>query len=158
MLTIREATTTDIERLITLETRLFVEDAGQHEPFADTTWPEREGRADFEQLIDSSERLLLAACVGNDIVGFLAGYLSPSSPTREPVTYATLRSLYVDVAHRRGGAASALTTHFVDWATERGAAEAHVDSYAANDGAQQLYERHGFAVRSLARVLPLQTP
>lgn len=156
MPTVRVASHRDIDRLVTLESALFVEDAGQHEPYTDATWPRREGRADFERFIDSPDCLLTAACEGNHIVGFLAGYLSPPSPTRQPVTFATLRSLYVDDDHRRSGAASALTEHFVTWATARGAVEAHVDSYAANEAAQLLYERQGFTVRSTSRVLPLR--
>lgn len=156
MPTVREATHSDIDRLIALESALFVEDAGQHEPYADTTWPSREGRADFERFIDAPDHLLIAACAEDHIVAFLAGYLSPSSPTRQPVTFATLRSLFVDADHRRSGAASALTEHFVAWATEHGAVEAHVDSYAANEAAQRLYERQGFAMRSISRVLPLR--
>jgi ribosomal protein S18 acetylase RimI-like enzyme len=43
----------------------------------------------------------------------------------------------------------------VDWARAKGCVEAHVDSYAANEPAQRLYERHGFVVRSTARALTL---
>ena len=45
----------------------------------------------------------------------------------------------------------------VAWASERQAVEVHVDSYLANEAAQRLYEQLGFAVRSVARVLPLRS-
>ena len=157
MTLIREAMAGDVDRLVVLESALFAEDAGQHEPYADPTWPEREGAADFAQLIESPDSLLSAAVHGREIVGFLAGYVSSSSPTRQPMDFAVLRSLFVQADHRRSGAASSLTRHFVEWASARGAVEVHVDSYAANSGAQQLYEQLGFAVRSVTRVLPLAT-
>lgn len=37
--------------LVALESALFATDAVAHEPLADPTWPEREGRRDFERLL-----------------------------------------------------------------------------------------------------------
>ena len=145
----------DIEALIELEAALFAEDAGQHDPYSDTTWPHREGREDFEKLIASSDGLVLVARGSGPIVGLLVGYVVRSSPTRQPVEYGILRSLYVAEDARRSGAATVLTERFVEWARGRGCVEAHVDHYAANVAAGELYERCGFAPRSVSRVLSL---
>ena len=155
MSTVRRATSEDLDDLVRLESALFVEDAGVYEEFADTSWPEREGRDDFRQLIESSKCLMLVAEQVDSVVGFLAGYMASSSPTRQPVEYAVLRSLYVAVDQRRRGAAQLLINEFLAWARTKECVEAHVDSYAANVGVQALYERNGFTVRSISRVLRL---
>ncbi|MEP7115752.1 MAG: hypothetical protein ABI862_20980, partial [Ilumatobacteraceae bacterium] len=55
-----EAPTADqIDELIALETLLFAEDAARHDTFVDTTWPAREGRQDFEQLLANPACIVL---------------------------------------------------------------------------------------------------
>jgi ribosomal protein S18 acetylase RimI-like enzyme len=155
MLTVSNATLDDVDELVELESRLFAEDAGRYERFADITWPQREGRADFLQLIAADSCLVLIAKADGVAVGFLAGYQGTSSPTRLPHTYAELRSLYVNAERRGQGAGSALTERFLAWARAAGCDEAHVDSYADNHGAQRFYERHGFVARSVSRAMSL---
>ena len=155
MITVSQATSDDIEALVGLESKLFHEDAGRYDPYSDTTWPEREGRKDFGDLIDSPDGILLAGHRSDEVVGLLAGYAAKSSPTRQPVEYAVLRTMYVAEDARRFGVATLLIDHFLGWARERGCAEAHVDHYAANDPAARLYEQAGFHARSLSRALPL---
>ncbi len=155
MITVGEAEPSQIGDLIELEAALFVEDAGRHDPFSDPTWPQREGREDFENLIASPDGIVLAACRDSDAVGLLAGYATTASPTRQPVQYAVLRTMYVAEDVRRQGVAVRLTERFLEWARARGCAEAHVDHYAANSAAGALYERCGFKTRSVSRALRL---
>jgi ribosomal protein S18 acetylase RimI-like enzyme len=155
MITVEPATHDDIARLVELETGLCREDAGRHERFADVTWPDREGHDDFVQLLANPSALVLHARADGVTVGFAVGYLQQSSPTRLPVTYGVLRSLYVEPSHRDAGVGTQLTAAFVAWASANGCAEAHVESYAANDGAQRFYARHGFQAVSLSRALLL---
>lgn len=155
MITVEPATHDDIAMLVELEEGLFREDAGRHERFADVTWPGREGHDDFVRLLADPSALVLHARAETMTVGFVAGYLQPSSPTRLPVTYGVLRSLYVEPSHRNAGVGSRLTAAFVAWARASGCAEAHVESYAANEGAQRFYARHGFEAVSVSRALAL---
>ena len=155
MITVEPATHDDIPRLVELEEGLFREDAGLHERFADVTWPSREGHEDFVQLLTNPSTLVVHARVDAIIVGFAVGYLQPSSPTRLPVTYGVLRSLYVEPSRRNAGVGSRLTAVFVGWARANGCVEAHVESYAANEDAQRFYARHGFEAVSVSRTLPL---
>ena len=155
MITVSEATPGDIDQLVELEICLFAEDAGNHDPFADVTWPSREGSKDFEDLLASPDGIVIAARRSDEVVGFLAGYIQQSSPTRLPVEYAVLRSMYVSQNERRTGAATLLAKRFLAWARNRGCAEAHVDHYVANEGAAALYERCGFKARSVSRALTL---
>lgn len=154
-MTIRSAETRDLGELVRLEGELFATDAAAHEPMADPTWPAREGRRDFERLLADDQSLVLIADLAGETIGHLVGYLARSSATRLPSTYAVLRSMYIDVAQQRQGFGTALVEAFVRWARSHDCDEAHVDAYAANFGAQEFYERHGFAPRSISRALTL---
>ena len=155
MLSVGEAAPSEIDALLRLEAALFLEDAGRHDPFSDPTWPEREGRQDFEDLIASPSGIVLAARNSHEVVGLLAGYATQSSPTRQPVETAVLRTMYVARSARRHGDATMLTERFLEWARDRGCVEAHVDHYAANRAAGVLYERCGFEPRSVSRAITL---
>ncbi len=85
MIAVVEATPSEIDALVDLEAALFLEDAGRYDPFSDPTWPEREGRKDFEDLISSPDGILLAARISDEVVGLLAGYATKASPTRQPL-------------------------------------------------------------------------
>lgn len=156
MVSISAATVDDVGSVVELEGRLFAEDSGVYEPFADITWPAREGAADCRKLIDDPDGIVLLACDGCDAIGLLMGYAAQASSTRQPVRYAVLRSMYVAAAHRRGGVARQLTERFIEWARAHECVEAQVNHYAANDGAGRLYEQCGFEAHSLNRVLLLE--
>jgi ribosomal protein S18 acetylase RimI-like enzyme len=145
----------DIDALVDLESRLFAEDAGQHDKYTDVTWPTREGHGDFVRLLADQTSLVLVARGGGEIVGYVDAYVSEASSTRKPVRYAVLRSMYVNSDHRRQGIGHLLVGHFISWARAHECVEAHVDSYVANGAAQNFYEQLGFASRSLSRVLSL---
>lgn len=151
----RPATTDDLTALVELQSQLFTEDAGEHDPHADTSWPSREGRADFERLLQAEDAAVFVVESDGDLVAFLDGYAAASSPTRQPVTFAVLRSLFVRVDARRTGAATLLVDRFVDWASRRECVEVHVDHYAANEAAAGFYASLGFAPRSVSNVRPL---
>ena len=151
MPTTEQASADQIDELIALESLLFAEDAAQHDTFVDTTWPVREGREDFEQLLANPACIVLVDHDDGHLIGFLAGYWTPSSSTRLPVRYAVLRSMFVRAEHRGNGSGSRMTEQFIRWSEANDCVEAHVDSYLANETAQHFYERHGFIGRSLSR-------
>ena len=145
----------DVESLVELEALLFAEDAGVHDPHADVTWPAREGAADFRRLLADDSSVVLVARRNGRVVGHVAGFTAQSSPTRQPVTFGVLRSMYVRSDTRRAGVGRRLTEAFIDWARDQGCVEVHVDSYFENANARRLYERSGFASRSVAHALRL---
>ena len=155
MIVVERACAEDLDEVVALETKLFQEDAGVHGTFADITWPEREGAADFTRLLDSTSCVVLVARDGGAVIGHLVGYVGGRSPTRQPITYASLRSMYVQASHRRQGVGVQLVEAFLTWAREQGCAEATVDSYVANTAAQHLCARMGFAPQSISAVMRL---
>lgn len=66
-----------------------------------------------------------------------------------PIRVAELESIHVYPGHRGCGAGEQLMTAFLAWAAEKGAQRATVTAYAANDGAQRFYARHGFTLKSV---------
>lgn len=155
MVEIASAVPGDIESLVELESRLFAEDAGIHDPNADVTWPSREGVADFEQLLADDDSVVFIARADGQAVGFTAGYASKSGPTRQPLTMGVLRSMYVHGDARGEGVGRRLTEAFTGWARDKGCAEVHVESYFDNGPARRLYERAGFAPQSVSHVMYL---
>jgi ribosomal protein S18 acetylase RimI-like enzyme len=139
----------DLDDLVRLESRLFTEDAGVHDPQVDVSWPARCGRDDFARLIDAESALVLVARRGQAVVGHLVGYLTAPSPTRFGRRTGEIRSLYVDSASRASGVGQALVGRFTAWARENDAASISVTSYVANHGARAFYTRLGFAERSI---------
>lgn|GEM_PF-1934000 len=155
MTTIEVAEAGDIEALVNLEGKLFAEDAARHDPFADISWPQRLGHDDFARLLASDSSLVLVARADAVIIGYLDGYTFRSSPTRQPVLCAELRSMYIEAAYRRSSFGRLLTEQFVSWARARSCVEVHVDCYTANHAAQHFYQASGFDARSVQRVLRL---
>lgn len=91
------------------------------------------------------------------IIGMLVGHLSERSPTRQPVRFAVLQSMYVDAEYRAGGIGGLLTRRFLDWAREHECVEAIVTAYVANEKAQRFYVEHGFVGQSLELTLALRS-
>ncbi len=145
----------DLEVLVELEALLFAEDAGVHDSLADVAWPLREGAADFRRLLADDNAVVLVARSNDTVVGLVAGYTIQSSPTRQPVTFGVLRSMYVRIDDRGAGIGRRLTDAFIDWARHKGCVEVHVDSYFDNKPARRLYERSGFAPQSVTHTLKL---
>lgn len=144
------ASRSDLDELVRLESSLFRDDAGAHDPLVDTTWPDRHAREDFVRLIDDDSSIVLVARYDGSVRGHLVGYLSGPSATRFGRRTAEIRSLYVDRPIRTSGIGQALVTSFTSWARTREAAAVTVSAYAANRGARAFYEQLGFTEQSVA--------
>jgi len=158
MIEVLVATESDVDDVVALESRLFAEDSGTHEPYADVGWPAREGAADFADLLANPDAIVLMARDGAETVGVLMAYAAVAGSTRKPIRYAVLRSMYVSHSHRRTGVARALVEELLDWARQQGCVEAQVNHYVANEPAGNLYELFGFEPHSLNRVHRLERP
>jgi GNAT superfamily N-acetyltransferase len=146
--TVDTARLQDIDPLVASVIGLFEEDGGRHDPFLDTEWPAREGARYYADLVGDPSCLLALARDGDRVVGHLVGKLIGPDSIR-PVRVAVLESMRVQPDARGRGVGSRLVAEFFGWARHHRAALASVTAYAANDGAQRFYARHGFAPASV---------
>jgi GNAT superfamily N-acetyltransferase len=146
--TVSAVTHHDIDALVTSVAALFTEDAGQHDTAVNLDWPAREGAGYYSSMVGDQACLLVLAREGDRVIGHLVGKLSGPGSTRAGCL-AVLESMRVAPDARRAGTGSLLVRHFLTWARECGAQHASVTAYAANDTAQRLYQRHGFAPKSV---------
>ena len=142
-ITVDTATHDDIDALLASVAALFDEDAGRHDSLRDPDWPAREGATYYSALVNDKACLVTLARDGGYVAGHLVGKLSGPGPMLTG-RIAVLESMRVAPGSRRAGVGSLLVRHFLTWARDRGAQQASVTAYAANDAAQRLYARHGF--------------
>lgn len=147
-ITVNAATSDDLDALVASVAGLFREDGGQHDSSVNVDWPAREGAAYYSGLMTDQACLLALARDRDRVIGHLVGKLSGRSSIQTECI-AVLESMRVEPAARRAGTGSLLIRHFLGWARERGAQQASVTAYAANDAAQRCYARHGFAPKSI---------
>jgi GNAT superfamily N-acetyltransferase len=155
MATVDVARPEDVQALVELVAQLFRDDAGRYGTHVDISWPIREGLDHYTALSANPSWLLLVARDDDMIIGMLVGHVSEPSPTRQPVRFAVLQSLYVETEYRSRGIGGLLTQRFLDWAREHGCVEAIVNAYVANETAQRFYVEHGFVGQSLELTLAL---
>ncbi|NUR94877.1 MAG: GNAT family N-acetyltransferase [Kribbellaceae bacterium] len=143
------AARSDLDELVRLESNLFRDDAGAHDPLVDTTWPVHHARDDFVRLIDDDLSVVLVARYEGHVRGHLVGYLTGPSATRFGRRTAEIRSLYVDSEVRTSGIGQSLVAGFTSWAREHEAAAVAVSAYAANRAARAFYGQLGFVEQSV---------
>jgi GNAT superfamily N-acetyltransferase len=152
--TVSPATAGDVDALVASVIALFREDAGTHDPAMDVDWPLREGSPYYAGLVGDPACLLALARDGDRVVGHLVGKLLEPEGIRLE-RFAVLESMRVDPGARRAGVGGALIGYFLAWARERGVRQASVTAFAANEAAQRLYVRHGFAPHAVTLRSPL---
>ncbi len=119
----------DVEGLVRLSARLFVEDAGGRDPDTDTSWPARRGREHFLGLLSREDAVCLLALSDGTKVGYLAGYVREKTAVR-PVTVAGLQSMYVEEGERGSGVGARLVGKFFAWAGGLGVERVFVTAHA----------------------------
>jgi GNAT superfamily N-acetyltransferase len=133
---------------------LFHDDAGQHDPYMNLDWPVREGAGSYGRELDDPQVLLLLAREGEQVLGHLVGRLREPTTIR-PYRFAVLESLRIAAAARGSGVGGRLVEEFFRWAREHRAEQAVVTAYAANQGAQRFYARHGFSPHEVTMRAPV---
>jgi GNAT superfamily N-acetyltransferase len=143
------ATPDDISDILASADALVATDAGRHDAaVTNLGWAAQTGIAYCTSLLASTDNLVLLSRDGDEVVGHLVGRLSGPGSVH-PMRVAELESIHVYPSHRGRGVGGQLITAFLAWAAEKGAQRATVTAYAANDGAQRFYARHGFALKSV---------
>jgi ribosomal protein S18 acetylase RimI-like enzyme len=152
--TIRRAAEADVPIIVALNHALFQEDAGQRDPFMNLNWPHEEGEDYVTKLLHSEKSIGMLAERKGQAIGYLVGYLKPSSSLR-PVRIAELESMYVGEEHRSQEVGQQLVSRFLEWVREQGAERVSVTAYVANEGAVSFYKRMGFIPKNLTLELGL---
>ena len=146
---IRKATSDDIASIVELNFALFQEDAGQRDPFMNLNWPKEEGQAHFSKLVSGSDSVCLLAEAGDEVIGYLAGYLWDSG-SLQPLKMVELESMYVRPHCRGQGIGRRLVNEFLKWSEQKGAQRVSVTAYAANARAIDFYRGLGFEPKCLS--------
>jgi GNAT superfamily N-acetyltransferase len=146
---IEVATHDDIPEIIASADALVATDAGRYDPTAtDLGWAARTGLAYATSLVADEDGLALLARDDAAVAGHLVGRLHRPGSVH-PIRVAELESIHVYPPYRGQGIGERLVDGFLGWAAGRGAQRASVTAYAANEGAQRFYARHGFAPKSV---------
>jgi len=132
-LVIRPAIEDDAAGLFDLRERVAAEGVwiGSEAPLD----PARE-RGLFRSLVDSEDKALFIALIGDDIVGGLGIAFGLPGVTEF--------GMQIDRAWRHRGIGSALLTEAIAWSTERGAHKLELQVWPHNGPAIGLYEKFGF--------------
>jgi ribosomal protein S18 acetylase RimI-like enzyme len=139
----------DISEIIASADALVATDAGRYDPTAtDLSWATRTGLVYAASLLASEDNLVLVARDGETIIGHLVARLHGPGAVH-PIRVAELESIHVYPKHRRRGIGEQMVNAFLAWAADKGAQRASVTAYAANEGAQRFYARHGFTPKSI---------
>ena len=145
---VRKAEHADVDGLVACSRALFAEDAGTRDPSINVDWPREHGPQRFTAGVEDPSRLLLVAERDGEVVGHLMGVVAEASAMK-PVRVASLVSMYVQPAYRRGQIGGRLIGEFRAWAKEMGAHLAEVTAYSSNTEAIRFYERSGFTSKSV---------
>ena len=154
-MTVRVATTEDLDAFVASAAALFAEDGGTRDPHMDTTWPVRHGHEYYGAAIADPDVLCLVAVADDQVVGHLVGRLKGPNPVRPAVVGAELASVRVAEGHRGSGVGAELNEAFVTWAKDRGVTEVTVHAFASNTAAIRFYQAHGYVPGSLQLRLPV---
>lgn len=151
---VREARMDEVGEVVGLSAALFREDAGSRDASVNPGWPAEEGWEHFAGFVASESRLCLISGSGEEIVGYLAGYVKDGSTLRL-VKVAELESMYVREEYRGRGVGAKLVGEFLEWAGDRGVERVSVTAYAANERAIRFYRREGFWEKSVSLEMEL---
>jgi GNAT superfamily N-acetyltransferase len=151
---IRIATKADVAVTAELNQLLYKEDAAVRDPFADIEAACADAVPYFETFIGGESTDVFLAEENGTVAGYLGARYSAGN-LRRPASTAELEAMYVRESFRGRQVGGLLITAFFGWAKEKGAGRAAVSAFHANESARRLYERFGFASKSVTLDMPL---
>lgn len=108
----------------------------------DSNFLERDDIKSFLNDLEDDNKMLYAAIVKKEVVGFLYGYVSKNKNERNKVAHLTF--LYVDYDYRKRKIATNLIERFICDMSEKSIINIEVKVYDNNDIAKKLYKKFGF--------------
>lgn len=137
-MTIRPAQTTDTQILDQLMKELI----GYEQQWDHNINPEASTAGNYAQLLGREDCRLLLAQEGEETLGYLCGFIFPSSLHFHPI--AMVDALYVRPDRRNRGCGAALISAFCEDARAQGAREVDLKVLSGNQTARRFYEGLGF--------------
>ncbi len=147
-ISIRTATSSDLDIVVTLNQALIQADGGTRDPFVNLDWSAKHGHEYFNGLLQKRDFYCLIASDGEEPIGYLMGYLCQPNELRS-VNLAAIHSMFVQADFRGTGVGSKLVERFKTWCTGQGIERVSVSAFASNERAIAFYQRHGFAPQNV---------
>ena len=142
-LIIRKAQIQDLDRILELGTELMISD-GRFDPLFKEDWYlSDDGKKFITQAIKGRNQVCFLAELEDKIVGYASCKILPIDSWR-PVKRAQLVNLIVKQNYRNLGIGHQLMAAFKEWAKNRGAKKAKVETMAMNTEAKRFYEDNKF--------------
>lgn len=150
-LTVREATTADVDRLLSLEQEVVAAER----PFNAAIRDSGARYYDLPQLIADAGTRLLVGEVDGRIVATGYAQLRDSEPAFKHTRHAYLGFMCVATEFRGRGINRRIMDALLDWGRSRGVRDFYLDVYAGNTPAIRAYGKCGFQPSTLAMNLHL---
>lgn len=143
MIKIREARNDEWNKLQDLN-NMVIKDNNKYDPDIIVDWAHSDaGRSYFKELVKDSNKLCLVAETQNGtLIGYIAG--SPKQIDYRISRYFEIENMGVFSQYRSQGLGTKLMKAALKWASEKGYQKAIVNSYTANTGAINFYNKCGF--------------
>ena len=139
---IREATLSDIPRVLELSKALFLDPSSSSDVYANTEWPMTDvGKEAFEGALQDG--FLWVAEAESEVVGFICAEVSPELDWR-PIKRVELLSFYITPDHRSEGFGAQLVEKLTEWSKAQGAKLIFVSAYTDNERGIDFYKKMGF--------------
>jgi ribosomal protein S18 acetylase RimI-like enzyme len=147
---IRRATTADLEAVQHLNQKLFLKESQEFDPTLKTDRPfSKEGETHFTKRASGEEGIVFVAVLNEHVIGYVCGGPTKSDTYREKRTVAELENLYVLKEYRMKGIGQQLYEAFLAWCGEKGINKVVVEASSENVTAINFYRKVGFKDYSL---------
>lgn len=140
-LTYREATTTDIKRLLELEQSII----DSERPYDRSIKEKGATYYDMDSLITGADSYLVVVEEGGLIVGCGYAKIRPSKNYHVHELHCYLGFIYVEPKSRGCGIAKSIVKELTGWGVSRDISDFYLDVYACNESAIRAYEKFGFS-------------
>ena len=157
-LTVRRATTDDLETVVALRIALLREYPDH--PVYGRLRPDAEMRAHaiFASQLESDKEVVFLAEQRGKAVGLLRCVETVSSPLLEPDRYCYVSSVYVTPESRRKGVLRSLFKSAQEWCRQRGLGEMRLHNVGSRVGSAAAWDALGFEVVEQVRIRGVETP
>lgn len=142
MITIRQANTSEVSDLQSLNNEVFINNA-KYDDDLDLNWAQsKKGQKYFTELLNDQNSLCIIAEDVDRKVGYLAA--GPKGIDYRNSKYLEIQNMGVIPEYRSKGVGKMLMDKSFEWARSKGYQKAFVNAYIKNEGAVNFYKKNGF--------------